>query len=234
MGKRFLFSVACMSLYAAINADYKIINENIDSSSLVDTNALSGYSDASTSNGKTIEIRPIKSQSGSKVSTERSEEITEEEVLATEQVTLINITDIPYNEIMTEDEDKFRAVREQVVVVEENTYPNKPEPEKIFVAVEQPAEFKGGQSALMKFISTNINYPESALQNGISGRVIVKFVIEKDGSITNATIVKGVDSDLDKEALRIIRRMPKWIPAKNNGQPVRSYYNLPVTFRTQQ
>ena len=86
---------------------------------------------------------------------------------------------------------------------------------------------------MMKWLSNNIRYPESAQQNGISGRVVVKFVVEKDGSIGNPTIVKGVDRDLDQEALRVVKRMPKWQPGKNNGQPVRSYFNLPVTFRLQ-
>ena len=101
------------------------------------------------------------------------------------------------------------------------------------MAVEQPAEFPGGAAAMMKWLSNNIRYPESAQQNGISGRVVVKFVVEKDGSIGNPTIVKGVDRDLDQEALRVVKRMPKWQPGKNNGQPVRSYFNLPVTFRLQ-
>ena len=177
-----------------------------------------------------------------------------EEVLATVQVTQIAIVDADKvkNEVMTMDEqkedntargvvnqegaddvDKFQAVKEQVVVVPEVVEEKKPEPEQIFVAVEQPAEFPGGPAAMMKWLSNNIRYPESAQQNGISGRVVVKFVVEKDGSIGNPTIVKGVDRDLDQEALRVVKRMPKWQPGKNNGQPVRSYFNLPVTFRLQ-
>lgn len=177
-----------------------------------------------------------------------------EEVLATVQVTQIAIVDADKvkNEVMSQeaqqedntargvvtqegsdDADKFQAVKEQVVVVEEHKPEPKPEPEKIFVAVEQPAEFKGGQAALMKWLSNNISYPEAAQQNNVQGRVIVKFVVEKDGSIGSPTIVKGVDRDLDQEALRVVRKMPKWQPGKNNGQPVRSYFNLPVTFRLQ-
>lgn len=176
-----------------------------------------------------------------------------EEVLATVQVTQIAIVDaeqvknqvIDMDEQMedntargvvnqegAEDVDKFKAVQEQVQVVEEPVV-EKHEPEKIFVAVEQPAEFPGGAAAMMKWLSNNIRYPESAQQNGISGRVVVKFVVEKDGSIGSPEIVKGVDRDLDQEALRVVKRMPKWQPGKNNGQPVRSYFNLPVTFRLQ-
>ncbi|MDE6329664.1 MAG: TonB family protein [Muribaculaceae bacterium] len=177
-----------------------------------------------------------------------------EEVLATVQVTQIAIVDADKvkNEVVdmetqkedntargvvnqegSDDVDKFKAVQEQVIVKEEPVVEKKPEPEKIFVAVEQPAEFPGGPAAMMKWLSNNIRYPESAQQNGISGRVVVKFVVEKDGSIGSPTIVKGVDKDLDQEALRVVKRMPKWQPGKNNGQPVRSYFNLPVTFRLQ-
>ncbi|MDE5842925.1 MAG: energy transducer TonB [Muribaculaceae bacterium] len=177
-----------------------------------------------------------------------------EEVLATVQVTQIAIVDADKvkNEVVdmetqkedntargvvnqegADDVDKFKAVQEAVVVKEEPVVEKKPEPEKIFVAVEQPAEFPGGQAAMMKWLSNNIRYPESAQQNGISGRVVVKFVVERDGSVSSPTIVKGVDRDLDQEALRVVKRMPKWQPGKNNGQPVRSYFNLPVTFRLQ-
>lgn len=129
------------------------------------------------------------------------------------------------------DMDQFRIVQEQVVVKEPEPVIRPHEPEKIFLVVEQPAEFTGGQAAMMKWISEHIQYPAVAKENGVSGRVVVKFVVEKDGSITNQTVVKGVDKDLDKEALRLIKSMPNWKPGKNNGNPVRSYYNLPVTFR---
>ena len=177
-----------------------------------------------------------------------------QEVLATVQVTQIAIVDADKvkNEVLdmeaqkedntargvvnqegSDDADKFKAVQEQVIVKEPEPVVEKHEPEKIFVAVEQPAEFPGGPAAMMKWLSNNIRYPESAQQNGISGRVVVKFVVEKDGSIGSPSIVKGVDRDLDQEALRVVKRMPKWQPGKNNGQPVRSYFNLPVTFRLQ-
>lgn len=184
---------------------------------------------------------------------EQPEVTVPEEVLATVQVTQIAIVDADQvkNEVMdmdtqkedntargvvtqegSDDADKFKAVQEQVVVKE-------PEPEvkhkeeKIFVAVEQQAEFPGGQAALMKWLSQNVRYPETAQQNDVQGRVIVKFVVEKDGSIGTATILKGVDKDLDREALRVVKKMPKWQPGKNNGVAVRSYFNLPVVFKLQ-
>ena len=175
-----------------------------------------------------------------------------EEVLATVQVTQIAIVDADKvkNEVMdmeeqkedntargvvnqegSDDADKFKAVQEQVVVKEPE--PEKPVEEEIFVAVEQQAEFPGGMAALMKWLSNNIRYPEAAQQNDIQGKVIVKFVVEKAGSIGAATILKGVDKDLDREALRVVKKMPKWQPGKNNGVAVRSYFNLPVTFKLQ-
>lgn len=177
-----------------------------------------------------------------------------EEVLATVQVTQIAIVDADKvkNEVMdmetqkedntargvvtqegSDDADKFKAVTEQVVVKEPQPVVEEKKEEEIFVAVEQPAEFPGGQAALMKWLSQNIRYPEAAQQNDIQGRVIVKFVVEKDGSIGQASIVKGVDKDLDREALRVVKKMPKWQPGKNNGVAVRSYFNLPVTFKLQ-
>ena len=109
--------------------------------------------------------------------------------------------------------------------------PPKPKADEIFTAVEQDAQFPGGQAKLMQWLSSNIRYPDIAQQNGVQGRVVVKFVVEKDGSVSNPTIVKGVDKDLDAEALRVVKRMPKWQPGKNNGQPVRSYFTLPVQFK---
>ena len=92
-------------------------------------------------------------------------------------------------------------------------------------------EFPGGQATLMKWLASNVRYPQMAQENGISGRVIVKLVVEKDGSVSDVTVIRGVDKDLDREAMRVVRAMPKWQPGKNNGQAVRCYYNLPVTFR---
>ena len=173
-----------------------------------------------------------------------------QEVLATVQVTQIAIVDAEEvkNEVMdmeaqkedntargvvnqegSDDADKFQAVAEQVVVKEPEPEPVKEE--EIFVAVEQQPEFPGGTAALTKWLANNVRYPQMALENGISGRVIVKFVVEKDGSVSGVTLVRGVDKDLDREAIRVVKSMPKWQPGKNNGQAVRCYFNLPVNFK---
>lgn len=185
---------------------------------------------------------------------EQPEVVVPEEVLATVQVTQIAIVDADkvknavmdmetqqedntargvVNQEGSDDADKFKAVQEQVVVKEPEPEVQKPKEEQIFIAVEQPAEFPGGMAALMRWLNNNMRYPEAAQQNDIQGRVTVNFVVEKDGSIANVKIAKGVDKDLDREALRVVKKMPKWQPGKNNGVAVRSYFNLPVTFRLQ-
>lgn len=102
---------------------------------------------------------------------------------------------------------------------------------QIYAAVEQNAVFPGGDAALVKWIAENISYPQNAYMNSIQGRVLVKFVIETDGSISNVSVVRGVDPELDAEAIRVVKKMPKWTPAKNSSVPVRSYFTLPVTFK---
>ena len=102
-----------------------------------------------------------------------------------------------------------------------------------FDVVEQMPQFPGGPAALMQFLSSNVKYPKEAFEKGIQGRVIANFVVEKDGSITEARIVKSVDPLLDAEALRVVGIMPKWAPGTQNGEPVRVKYTVPITFRLQ-
>ena len=102
-----------------------------------------------------------------------------------------------------------------------------------FDVVEQMPQFPGGMKELMTFLSENVRYPEAAHKTGVQGRVIAKFVVEKDGSITEAKIVKSVSPELDAEALRVIGTMPNWMPGMQNGEPVRVKYTVPITFRLQ-
>ncbi len=111
--------------------------------------------------------------------------------------------------------------------------PPKVEETKVFDVVEQMPSFPGGPAALMQFLSSNIKYPVVAEENGVQGRVVCTFVVEKDGSITDVKVVKSVDPSLDKEAMRVVKSMPKWIPGKQNGSAVRVKYTVPVTFRLQ-
>ena len=102
---------------------------------------------------------------------------------------------------------------------------------KVFDVVEQMPHFPGGDAALMQFLRENIKYPETAEKNGIQGRVICTFVVENDGSVTNVQILRSVDDLLDEEAVRVIQAMPKWVPGKQNGEPVFVKYTLPITFK---
>lgn len=104
---------------------------------------------------------------------------------------------------------------------------------KVFDVVEQMPSFPGGEGALMKYLSENIKYPVVAQENGVQGRVVVSFVVEKDGSITDVKVARSVDPSLDREATRVVKSMPHWIPGKQNGSAVRVKYNVPVSFRLQ-
>lgn len=104
---------------------------------------------------------------------------------------------------------------------------------KIFTVVEQMPMFPGGEGALMGYLRDNIHYPTVAAENGVQGRVVVGFVVERDGSITDVNILRGVDPSLDREAMRVVKSMPKWTPGKQNGSAVRVKYQVPVSFRLQ-
>ena len=109
-----------------------------------------------------------------------------------------------------------------------------PEEQEIFQVVEQMPEYPdGGMAGLMKYLSGAIRYPAIAAENGVQGRVTVQFVVNRDGSIVDAQVVRGVDPYLDKEALRVINSMPKWKPGMQRGKPVRVRYTVPVNFRLQ-
>lgn len=111
--------------------------------------------------------------------------------------------------------------------------PKHEEENKVFEVVEQMPMFPGGQAALMQYLHDNVKYPVVAQENGVQGRVVVSFVVEKDGSITDVRVVKSIDPSLDREASRVVKGMPRWTPGKQNGSTVRVKYNLPVSFKLQ-
>ena len=121
----------------------------------------------------------------------------------------------------------------EVLKLKETVAQPDPEPEKVFEVVEQMPSFPGGDKALLEYLSNNIKYPVVAQENGVQGRVVVSFVVEKDGSITDVKVVRSVDPSLDKEAARVVKSMPRWIPGKQNGSAVRVKYNVPVSFKLQ-
>lgn len=126
-------------------------------------------------------------------------------------------------------DDISKITEQKVEIIQEK--PKEEKKEQVFRHVEQMPEFPGGQAALMKYINDNIRYPVMAIENGVQGRVTVQFVVTKDGSVGNVTVVRGVDRNLDEEAVRVCKTLPKFIPGKQNGQPVNVWFTLPVTFR---
>ena len=104
---------------------------------------------------------------------------------------------------------------------------------EVFVDFEEMPQFPGGVSALLEFLRTNVRYPKDAFEANVQGRVLVTFVIEKDGSICEAKVVKPVYPSLDEEALRVVNGMPNWEPGKVAGEPVRVKYTIPIAFKLQ-
>lgn len=137
--------------------------------------------------------------------------------------TLINVTDS--TEKIKDEGD--------VLIIKDTIDNKKPKEEnvKIFDFVEQMPEFPGGQHALLRWIGSNIKYPTIAEENGIQGRVVCTFVVERDGSVIDVQVARSIDPTLDKEAMRVLKKMPKWKPGMHKGEAVRVKYTVPVTFK---
>jgi protein TonB len=104
-------------------------------------------------------------------------------------------------------------------------------PQEVFIIVEEMPTFPGGESALMKFIYDNIQYPQAAKDKGTSGKVTLRFAVMADGTVSQTTVLRGVDPDLDNEAMRVIKMLPAWKPGKQGGKPVNVWYSVPVIFQ---
>ena len=131
----------------------------------------------------------------------------------------------------TDNLEVVRTHKDEIIVEEK-----KPEPvkEEVFTAVEQMPQFPGGEAELLKYVATHIKYPTMAAENNIQGRVVVKFVVKKDGNVGDVVVLRGKDPDLDREAVRVVKTLPKFIPGKMNGQAVSVWYTLPINFKLQQ
>ena len=136
------------------------------------------------------------------------------------------------NEKGTEDRNVTRTLKEEVVVEKPVEKPKEVK-EEIFRSVEQMPQFPGGEAALMKYLQSHINYPPMAAENNVQGRVVVQFVVDKSGRVGEVKVVRSVDKDLDKEAVRVCKSLPKFTPGRQNGQAVSVWYTLPVTFKLQ-
>lgn len=142
------------------------------------------------------------------------------------------------NNTNTDDNTDFANLEDQKpvaipVYVPPATVEEDPDEKIIFTVVEDMPKFPGGDAELMKYIAKSIKYPVIAQENGIQGRVICEFVVEKTGKVTDAKVLRGVDPSLDKEALRVINSMPTWSPGKQRGKAVRVKFTVPINFRLQ-
>jgi periplasmic protein TonB len=160
----------------------------------------------------------------------------------TEQQTVIKyVAPVVVDSMKVEDESKLMISDEQVATTvnkeaveiveqkqEEQVVEQKEE--EVFVVVEEMPEFPGGIKALRAFLASAVKYPVIAQENGIQGKVYVNFVVNKDGSVSNAKVARSVDPSLDVEALRVVSTLPKWKPGKQRGVPVRVFYTVPISF----
>lgn len=143
-------------------------------------------------------------------------------------------SDIQESAIQSSETGQAVEIKYTAPVAVQEEEEEEPEEQEIFQVVEQMPEYPdGGMAGLMKYLSGAIRYPAIAAENGVQGRVTVQFVVNRDGSIVDAQVVRGVDPYLDKEALRVINSMPKWKPGMQRGKPVRVRYTVPVNFRLQ-
>ena len=159
----------------------------------------------------------------------KDEEVKPEDEIKSQDDLAKTNTAIGTFDVKGNDEAEGEVLKAKEIIADEKPK----EEEKVFDVVEQMPEFPGGQGALLKWISDNIKYPAIAEENGIQGRVVCTFVVERDGSVTDVQVARSVDPSLDKEAKRVLTKMPRWIPGKQNGSAVRVKYTVPVTFRLQ-
>ena len=175
----------------------------------------------------TIQYVPPKiviDKEASKTDIEDIEKVKEENLGTKTQEGVKNVED----DINTNVDPSSILGNESKKVIEEK----KDDDNKVFVAVEQMPEFPGGTAEMMRWLSDNIRYPSEAAQNNLTGKVNVKFVVEKDGSITDVTLIRdGVGGGAGAEALRVVKKMPKWKPGKQNGKAVRCSFQIPINFR---
>lgn len=169
---------------------------------------------------------------------EASESLSEAESSqeAPEQLIIVEdeVSEVPYIAPVEETDKREEAERARLqaeLAAELRKEVEAEDPNKIYDNVEVMPEYPGGHVALMRYIAQNVEYPQVAQENGTQGKVVVQFVVDTDGSIINAHVLTSVDPYLDKEALRVIKSMPRWTPGKQKGKPVRVKYTVPVNFR---
>lgn len=162
----------------------------------------------------------------------KDEEVKPDEELKTQDELMSTKTAIGTFDVKGNDDANGEILKAKEVIAEPEP-PKHEEENKVFDIVEQQPMFPGGPAALMKYLSEHTKYPVVAQENGVQGRVTVQFVVEKDGSISDVHVLRGVDPSLDKEAVRVVKSLPRWTPGKQNGITVRVNYRVPVLFRLQ-
>jgi protein TonB len=178
-----------------------------------------------------IEVEKVKSSVAfTTPEIKKDEEVQEDQEMKSQDELASTNTAIGAFTVEGNDEQAGEVLKAKEVIAQPEP---KEEETKVFDVVEEMPQFPGGPSALFEYLSKNIKYPVVAEENGVQGRVIVTFVVERDGSITDVKVVKSVDPSLDKEATRVVKSMPHWIPGKQNGSAVRVKYTVPVTFKLQ-
>lgn len=157
--------------------------------------------------------------------------VKEEDMLRTQEEVMTSNVAIGSFDVTGGDDKVGEIVKSHDAITQTDT--KKEENNAPLTIVEQMPAFPGGNAALMQYLAKNVKYPMIAIETGVSGRVVISFVVERDGSISNVKVMKSVDASLDKEAMRVVSAMPKWIPGRQNGNTVRVKYQVPVSFRLQ-
>lgn len=245
-----ILAVIVVTLILAVNGVFSPAEE--------DANTGVEQQDMSLYNGDEEEMEEEEQQI--EIPEEKPEELPKEEIINSIQNTEIDIVkdEEMKNEVKEQsellDDNRQMGAVDQDKGIDDNTRealtkevvaePEKPKPEpevkkaddQIYntANVQQQPQFPGGEAAMYQWLSSHINYPAAAAEEGVQGRVTVQFMVDKDGSIKNVKVMRGKHPALDKEAQRVVSAMPKWNPGRNNGQPVKVTYVLPVTFKLQQ
>lgn len=162
----------------------------------------------------------------------KDSEVRPEDELKTQDQIMETKTAIGSFDVKGNDDVNGEVLKAKEVIAQPEP-PKQPEESKVFDVVEQMPSFPGGQGALLEYLASHVKYPVVAQENGVQGRVVVSFVVERDGSITDVRVVRSVDPSLDREAARVVSSMPRWTPGKQNGSAVRVKYNVPVMFKLQ-
>lgn len=156
----------------------------------------------------------------------KDEEVPVEEEMKDQKDILSSKVTVSIADVKGTDEEKGKDIAEVKDILQDDSGTG-----TVYNMVEQMPQFPGGEEELMKFVAANLQYPAVAQELGIQGRVIIRFVVTKDGEVTDVEVMRGLDPTCDKEALRVVKAMPKWIPGKQNGKNVPVYFTLPVLFQ---